>query len=223
MDWFCDMSKPSEETKRKISESVKRRWMDKEYRDKVSNAHKHKLPDEWKRNISNGMKGLKKSEETKRKMSLYQSNRTNKHEENFRNSWKEQWNSLTKAQQLERLSNWIEAGHNANKSYTLKPSSLEIIVKKQLDYYGVKYVQQKHINDGNRNYYLDFYLPGFKLVIEVNGSYWHNKPKKIERDNSLKRYVESTGRKIIFIWDYEIKDEWFCILDYIEKGGDYIG
>ena len=175
------------------------------------------------KNISNGMKGLKKSEETKRKMSLYQSNRTKEHEENFRNSWKEQWNSLTKVQQLERLSNWIEAGHNANKSYTLKPSSLEIIVKKQLDYYGVKYVQQKHINDGDRNYYLDFYLPGFKLVIEVNGSYWHNKPKKIERDNSLKRYVESTGRKIIFIWDYEIKDEWFCILDYIEKGGDYIG
>lgn len=27
MDWLCDMSKPSEETKRKISESVKRRWM----------------------------------------------------------------------------------------------------------------------------------------------------------------------------------------------------
>lgn len=27
MGWLCNMSKPSEETKRKISESVKRRWM----------------------------------------------------------------------------------------------------------------------------------------------------------------------------------------------------
>lgn len=34
----------SEETRAKISETVKKRWKDKEYRNKVTKAHKHKLP-----------------------------------------------------------------------------------------------------------------------------------------------------------------------------------
>lgn len=52
--------KIDEETRKKISESVKKRWKDKKYRQKVSNAHKHKLPEEWKINISKGMTGIKK-------------------------------------------------------------------------------------------------------------------------------------------------------------------
>ena len=35
----------SKETRKKISESVKKRWKDKSYRENVKNAHKHKLPD----------------------------------------------------------------------------------------------------------------------------------------------------------------------------------
>ena len=36
-----------DETRRKISESVKKRWQDKKYKDKVSKAHSHPLPDSW--------------------------------------------------------------------------------------------------------------------------------------------------------------------------------
>ena len=64
---------------------------------------------------------------------------------------------------------------------------------------------------------LDFYLPDLKLVIECNGDYWHNLPDKIKRDKQLKKYVESTGRKIIFIWEHEINDDWFWIGDFIEE------
>lgn len=35
------------------------------------------------------------------------------------------------------------------------------------------------------------------------------------RERMLKQYVESTGRKIVFIWEHEINDEWFCVLDYL--------
>lgn len=208
-----------EETRRKISESVKKRWKEKEYREKVSNAHKHSLSKEWKENISLSMVGIKRSEETKKKMSKYQSNRSKEHEMKFRESWKKQWNSLTKAQQLERLSNWLEAGHKAVvKSFSLKPSSIEIKVAKQLDEIGIRYIQQKHISNGVRNFYLDFYIPSLKLVVECNGDYWHNLPDKKVRDKELKEYVESTGRKIIFIWEHEIKDEWFFIEDYLKRG-----
>ena len=39
--------------------------------------------------------------------------------------------------------------------------------------------------------------------------------KRKQRDRMLKQYVESTGRKIIFIWEHEINDKWFCVLDYL--------
>jgi len=29
--------------------------------------------------------------------------------------------------------------------------------------------------------------------------------------------MESTGRKIIFIWEHEINDDWFWIGDFIEE------
>ena len=35
----------------------------------------------------------------------------------------------------------------------------------------------------------------------------------------LKEYVESTSRRIVFIWEHEINDEWFWVGDYLE-GGD---
>lgn len=209
----------SENAKHKISETIKKRWQEKEYREKVVNAHKHSLTEEWKENISRSMIGVKKSEETKKKMSKYHLNRPKEHELKFRESWKRQWNNLTKAQQLERLSNWIEAGHSADKSFSLKPSSIEIKLAKQLDEIGIKYIQQKHISNGTRNFYLDFYIPSLRLVIECNGDYWHNLPDKKQRDKELKEYVESTGRKIIFIWEHEINDDWFWVGDYFE-GGD---
>ena len=118
------------------------------------------------------------------------------------------------------MQKWIEAGHQAERdgSY-LRPSSIELIVKEQLDEIGFRYVQQKRVHNGSRYFFLDFYLPDLKLVIECNGDYWHNLPEKKERDKVLKEYVESTGRRIIFIWEHEIKDNWFWIGDYL-KGGD---
>ena len=40
-----------------------------------------------------------------------------------------------------------------------------------------------------------------------------------EISKELKRYVESTNRKIIFIWEHEIRDDWFWIGDYLIAGG----
>lgn len=173
-------------TRKRISESVKKRWKDKEYRDKVSNAHKHELPEDWKKNISKGMTGMQRSEETKVKISKAVSER-----------WKDGILSVT--------------------SYD---TSIELKVQNQLDEMGIKYIKQKVVHDSKRCYILDFYIPALKLVIECNGDYWHNRPDRIERDNMLKKYVESTGRNIIFIWEHEINDDWFWIGDYL--GGDAI-
>lgn len=203
-----------DETRRKISESVKKRWQDKKYKDKVSKAHSHPLPNSWKQNISKGMSGVKKSEETRKKMSIAQKENQKKIANKRIKSWKKQWNSLTKEQQFERLRPWIEAGHNAS------ISSIELKVKEQLDCLGIRYIQQKHIHDkkNQKHYYVDFYIPYLNLVIECNGEYWHSEEWKNDRDKNLKKFVEKTGHKIIFIWEYEIRDEFFWIGDYLDVG-----
>ena len=94
-------------------------------------------------------------------------------------------------------------------------SKPEIKVAKQLNEIGIRFIQQKEILNGK--YYLDFYIPSLKLVIECNGDYWHNLPKRKQRDKELKKYVEGTGRKIIFIWEHEINDDWFWVGDYIKE------
>ena len=214
----------SEETKKKISESVKKRWQDKEYQDKVSKAHSHTLPDSWKQNISKGMSGVKKSEETRKKMSVAQKKNKQKKSviDKQRKSWKKQWNSLSRKEQLERLQPWIDAGHKAvykDGTNFLKPSKIELIVKEQLDMIGIKYVQQKHLYDkrNGKHYFADFYIPSLKLVLECNGDYWHSFDDKKKRDKEFKKFVERTKHKIIFIWEHEIKDDWFWVGDYLEE------
>ena len=93
----------SKETKEKISESLKKKWKNKAYRIQMCEAHKHELPKEWKENISKGMTGIKRSDDTKKKMSNYQSNRPKEVKQKQVNSWKKQWNTLSKEEQIERL------------------------------------------------------------------------------------------------------------------------
>ena len=213
-----------EDTRRRISESVKKRWQDKEYQDKVSKAHSHPLSKEWKQNISDGMQGMKRSKETRKKMSVAQKKSHERQcvKDKQSKAWKKQWNSLTKEEQLIRIGAWIEAGHNATRGDNkfLKPSSIEIKVAEQLDLIGIKYVQQKHLYDeeNDKHYFADFYIPSMKLVIECNGDYWHSFEDKQQRDKNLKNFVEKTKHKIIFIWEHEINDEWFWVGDYLEEG-----
>lgn len=265
----------SEETKRKISETVKKRWTEKEYREKVSKAHKHPLPQDWKDNISLAMVGEKKSKETRKRMSdakrgkpneklkghkvsmetrMKISNSLKGHEvsdetrikmlksgykknhipwnkdkvgcfndevkNKISNSLKQFYETDEGKERLKQMSK--ETSERIANGILCTPcqnTSIEIKVEEELIFYGIRYLKQKVICNGKRNFVLDFYIPSLKLVIECNGDYWHNLPERKQRDKELKEYVESTGRKIIFIWEHEINDDWFDILDYI-KGGD---
>lgn len=212
---------PSASERKKTSELMKQRWQNPEYRKQMSEKHKgRKVSEEGRKSRSEALKGIKRSEETKRKMSESAKARPKAFYEQLHKGHKRWLENETVGERMERLQGWMQAGREAriNKDY-LTPSSIEIIVQKQLDSLGIRYLQQKHINGGKRDYWLDFYIPSLRLVIECNGDYWHNLPERKERDKRLKEYVESTGRKIVFIWEHEIKDGWFQIEDYL-KGGD---
>lgn len=212
---------PSASERKKTSELMKQRWQNQEYRKQMSEKHKgQKVSEEGRKSRAKALKGIKRSEETKRKMSESAKTRPKAFYEQLHEGHKRWLENETVDERMERLQNWMQAGREAriNKDY-LAPSSIEIIVQKQLDSLGIRYLQQKHINDGKRDYWLDFYIPSLRLVIECNGDYWHNLPERKERDKRLKEYVESTGRKIVFIWEHEIKGGWFQIEGYLE-GGD---
>ena len=54
---------------------------------------------------------------------------------------------------------------------------------------------------------------------EVRERQSQSQPERVKRDKELERYVLSTGRQIVWLWNTEILDEWFDIEDYL-KGGD---
>lgn len=130
---------------------------------------------------------------------------------------KRRWNKLTEKEKEIRVAPGLKSVYGNRVGNSM--SSIEYKVANQLTDNNIRYIQQKRIYDSinDKLFYLDFYIPEYKLVIECNGDYWHSKPKRIERDKMLKEYVKSTGRKIIFIWEHEIKDEWFNIMDYIKE------
>lgn len=76
----------------------------------------------------------------------------------------------------------------------------------------VNYIREKRIG----TFYVDFFIPGLKLCIEVQGDYWHCNPKvfnkplnkihlrAIERDKRKKDLVTSKGFELLEIWEYDI-------------------
>ena len=115
-----------------------------------------------------------------------------------------------------RQKQWKKNNKLPNSSRNTK---IEIICKQLLEELGIKYVHQ-YSEIGK--YWCDFYLPGFNLIIEVDGDYWHanpNKfsendiigPKKIkakliwENDNKKSEDIINSGYKLYRIYGSKIK------------------
>ena len=204
MEGGADMSWPkgkkkSKEHKQKIRESLKRYCQTPEGKIKRSKAAKKNWQNsEYRKQRSEWLQNKWKEEEFRESVSKFQRSKVNSEETKEK---------MSKAR-IQFLKN--------NDFDWLKPSSIELKVKEQLDMLGIRYIQQKMIVFENRIFYLDFYIPHLRLVIECNGDYWHSLPERVERDKILEKYVKSTGRDIIFIWEHEINDDWFWVGDYIE-------
>lgn len=57
-------------------------------------------------------------------------------------------------------------------------------------------------------YKIDYYL-GQKIIIEVQGKYWHNNNNKIhlEKDKKKKKCLENLGYNIIYISEDDLKNK----------------
>jgi hypothetical protein len=58
--------------------------------------------------------------------------------------------------------------------------------------------------DFDKYYQADFVLPDYKIIIEVQGAYWHSMEKEIESDAFKFAVYEMAGYTILAWWDYDI-------------------
>jgi len=59
--------------------------------------------------------------------------------------------------------------------------------------------------DFDKWYQADFVLPNQKIIIEVQGAYWHSKPATIDEDAYKFAIYQTTGWKPLAWWDYDIE------------------
>jgi len=78
-------------------------------------------------------------------------------------------------------------------------SSLEKKLSHILDSMGVEFETQFQI--GGFRY--DFKLNN--VLIEVQGSYWHSKPQRIQRDEYKRKLAIKSGYKLLILWDYQLE------------------
>lgn len=208
--------KHSKETLEKMSRKRKEYYANMTYEEK-----QERLKSFIEAGRVNGI-GRKVSAETRSKLAKLQKGRVKSKEEREKLSkslkGKIPWNKGRKWTEEEKSR--IRAGTINSGKYGLftldnsSPTSIEVKVAKQLEEYKIKYIYQKPVCNGH--FIVDFYLPDYQLVIECNGDYWHNLPKRIKRDKELEEYVLSKGKDILWLWEHEINDEWFDIEDYLE-------
>lgn len=80
----------------------------------------------------------------------------------------------------EKLTDWKRKNKIPNGSRNTK---IELKVNDILNKNNIEYVHQY---DKISSFYVDFYLPMFNLVLEVDGDYWHANPKRYRMDELIK-------------------------------------
>lgn len=111
----------------------------------------------------------------------------------------------TKEERLVRLESWIKAGQEASQA---NPSSIEKLIWKELDKLKINYEIQ--IPFAHYKFIVDIYILSRRIIIECNGSFWHNYkifPEKEIRDSALQKYADRNGYKIMWLQEVDIRKD----------------
>jgi len=106
------------------------------------------------------------------------------------------------------------------------PTKPERAVHAELRRRGVEFMTEHRLG----HYCVDVYIPSLKLVIFVDGCYWHACPthhptrKRPGSDNARAPYLSKCGYRVAFIWEHEVEDN-LCqaVTDILQlsKVGDF--
>ena len=124
-------------------------------------------------------------------------------------------------------------GMSKREAYT--KTQPEIIVENWLNENNIPNEYSPIMGDGNRNYQYDFIIKGKRILVEVNGDYWHGNPNKfnldgsdgkrklnyiqiakIETDELKLEFAKSHNFEVIYIWEEEINNDDFSKLYFLK-------
>jgi G:T-mismatch repair DNA endonuclease (very short patch repair protein) len=86
----------------------------------------------------------------------------------------------------------------------------EKIVYAELSKRGIPFWFQNEVRfqipeiDFDKQYRPDIAVPDVRIIIEVQGSYWHSKPEQIEADAYKFAIYQTLGWQVLIWWDYDI-------------------
>ena len=81
-------------------------------------------------------------------------------------------------------------------------TSIELEFKNLLLQNNIPFIFQYNFNN---KFAVDFAIPEKKIIIEVDGEYWHNYPEGTKKDKSRDKYINACGWKVIRFWGNDIK------------------
>lgn len=90
------------------------------------------------------------------------------------------------------------------------PSMIERLFMAGLEERHESYLFQHGIDD---KYLCDFYLPSRNLLVECDGSYWHDTPKAKARDAIKDAYLVERGYQVVRFTDKQIESDLTSCLD----------
>jgi very-short-patch-repair endonuclease len=102
------------------------------------------------------------------------------------------------------LTRWIDPFYNVHGTLPEK-MVYEALSRRKIQFY---FLNDLLINIPElkirKEYQADFIIPSLRLIIEVQGAYWHSKPKALENDAYKFALYEQMGYKVLAWWDFDI-------------------
>jgi very-short-patch-repair endonuclease len=218
----------------------KNKW--EEYRLKISSTSKGRNlggtshmkgkhhTEETKLKISLKKKGVKLSDECKKKMSF---NRTGCKHWNYGNHWNKETRQQMSISHIGQKA-WnagkeylaIKGDKNPSKrpevriklsdkrrqymisnNYNFRVTQPEIKIKTLLESLQLGHQFRNHIVNINHKYIADFYLEKYNLIIEVDGNYWHHYPVGTDKDKIRTAEMIDAGYNILRFWESDINND----------------
>ena len=206
-------------THKKAIETQKKNWKEGKYvgwwKDKSEDTLKkiEGIKDKLRNNkergkkISQSMKGVPKTEESKRKLSISQKKR---YEDNPK---------LKEDSSIRRI-NWLKTNLSSKKS------KLELRFESMLKLINLKFINQYEF----KKRLFDFYLEDFNILIEVDGDFYHCNPdskhneivydtQKITKQNDVYKDTLCLEHNILFLrfWDKDINESPEWVISELKK------
>ncbi len=88
-----------------------------------------------------------------------------------------------------------------NPNRVFRDTKIELKIEKELQKRNINYQKQVPLC---RIAIVDFYLPEYRIVIQCDGDYWHNKLEQKERDERQDKVLIFNGFNVYRFWEHEI-------------------